>query len=107
MRSRLLQWAADRSGDYYVAKKKNDSAKPVTPRRSSTPRSTKTLAGVMTGPIEPIDTAPEMADAVGSGYHPNYDEIAHAAYLRYLNRGGGDGLDFDDWIAAEQELKRR
>ena len=37
----------------------------------------------------------------------NYDEIAQAAYLRYLNRGGGHGADVDDWIAAEEELKRR
>ena len=38
---------------------------------------------------------------------PTYDEIAHAAYLRYLNRGGGDGQDFEDWLAAEQDLKTR
>jgi len=24
-------------------------------------------------------------------YSPSYDEIAEAAYLRYLRRGGGDG----------------
>src|SRR6187431_2187959 len=28
---------------------------------------------------------------------PSYDDIAQAAYLRYLNRGGGHGSDFDDW----------
>jgi hypothetical protein len=38
---------------------------------------------------------------------PSADEIAQAAYLRYLSRGGGDGQDFDDWLAAEQELKYR
>jgi hypothetical protein len=38
---------------------------------------------------------------------PSYDQIAEAAYLRYLNRGGSDGRDFDDWVAAEQELKTR
>jgi hypothetical protein len=38
---------------------------------------------------------------------PTYDEIAEAAYHRYLSRGGGDGQDFEDWIAAEQQLKTR
>lgn len=38
---------------------------------------------------------------------PTYSEIAEAAYHRYLNRGGTDGQDFEDWIAAEQELKSR
>jgi Protein of unknown function (DUF2934) len=38
---------------------------------------------------------------------PSYEEIARAAYLRYLNRGGSDGQAFEDWIAAEQELRAR
>jgi len=36
---------------------------------------------------------------------PSYEEIAEAAYHRYLSRGGGDGQAFEDWIAAERELK--
>jgi hypothetical protein len=38
---------------------------------------------------------------------PTYDEIAEAAYQRYLRRGGGDGQDFDDWVEAERELRSR
>ena len=38
---------------------------------------------------------------------PTFDQIAEAAYLRYLSRGGSDGLDFDDWIEAERALRRR
>ena len=38
---------------------------------------------------------------------PTYDEIAEAAYQRYLQRGGADGWDFDDWLEAERELKAR
>ena len=38
---------------------------------------------------------------------PSYDEIAEAAYHRYLKRGGGDGQDFDDWLEAERELRSR
>ena len=32
------------------------------------------------------------------------DRIALRAYELYLARGGADGGDFDDWIAAEREL---
>ena len=39
-------------------------------------------------------------------YSPSYDEIAEAAYQRYLRRGGQDGQDFDDWLEAERELKK-
>jgi hypothetical protein len=46
------------------------------------------------------------ADA-SSAENPTYDEIAEAAYQRYLLRGGVDGRDFDDWLEAERELKAR
>jgi hypothetical protein len=38
---------------------------------------------------------------------PSYDEIAEAAYLRFLSRGGGHGADVDDWVEAERELSSR
>jgi len=38
---------------------------------------------------------------------PTYDAVAEAAYQRYLQRGGADGRDFDDWLEAERELKAR
>jgi hypothetical protein len=38
---------------------------------------------------------------------PTYDQIAEAAYLRYLDRGGQHGHDLDDWIDAERSLKTR
>lgn len=38
---------------------------------------------------------------------PTHDEIAEAAYRRYLSRGGGHGQDFDDWLEAERELQRQ
>lgn len=38
---------------------------------------------------------------------PSAEEIAEAAYHRYLSRGGHDGADFDDWVEAERELTSR
>ena len=34
------------------------------------------------------------------------DEIATRAYYRYLERGGTDGQDVDDWLAAKAEVSR-
>ena len=39
-------------------------------------------------------------------YQPSYDEIAAAAYQRYLSRGGAHGQDFEDWLQAERELQQ-
>lgn len=36
---------------------------------------------------------------------PSEEEIRMRAYRRYLERGGSDGQDFDDWLEAERELK--
>ena len=38
---------------------------------------------------------------------PSEEEIRIRAYRRYLERGGSDGQDFDDWLEAERELKDR
>jgi hypothetical protein len=57
-----------------------------------------------------IDTAQDMrtsAKDAADRSNPRYDEIAEAAYHRYLRRGGYDGGDFDDWVEAERELRER
>jgi len=81
-------------------------------RRAATSKTTAGAAdravGGSNGSQEP-DTTPALVsapDAVTS-VRPTYEEIAEAAYLRYLSRGGSDGRDFDDWVAAEQDLKTR
>jgi len=62
----------------------------------------------------PIETAADMSThATGVNTEPatpeslTYDEIAEAAYHRYLSRGGQNGGDFDDWVEAERELRSR
>jgi hypothetical protein len=37
---------------------------------------------------------------------PTHDQVAHAAYHRWLSRGGGDGRDLEDWLEAERHLRR-
>lgn len=78
-----------------MAKKNTDSPR-STP---GTPRSTaRRSVGVR---------APSAADELKGGLDPSHDEIAKAAYHRYLGRGAAHGFDFDDWIEAERELRRR
>jgi hypothetical protein len=37
---------------------------------------------------------------------PTHAEIATRAYELYLQRGGQDGQDFEDWLEAERELQQ-
>ena len=54
------------------------------------------------------DTANEMpAQVSDSTSVPTYEQIAEAAYQRYLQRGGQHGHDVDDWIDAERSLRSR
>jgi hypothetical protein len=32
-------------------------------------------------------------------------EIARRAYRRYQERGGGEGRELDDWLAAQREVQ--
>ena len=45
-------------------------------------------------------------DGMASDHIGRYsaDRVAVRAYELYLARGGSDGRDFDDWLAAEREL---
>jgi hypothetical protein len=38
---------------------------------------------------------------------PSEQDIRMRAYHRYLERGGRDGGEFNDWVEAEKELKTR
>jgi hypothetical protein len=39
------------------------------------------------------------------GSEPSEEDIRTRAYHRFLERGGGHGSDFEDWLEAERELK--
>jgi hypothetical protein len=55
---------------------------------------------------------PESLDALTSesmsmASEPSEHDIRMRAYQRYLERGGGHGQAFDDWVEAERELRTR
>jgi hypothetical protein len=62
-------------------------------------------------PTEAFDIAAAGAidlsgDLGAAGIGPSEEEIRTRAYHRYLERGGGHGQDFDDWLEAERELRK-
>ena len=80
---------------------KRTSNEPPKPRRS------KAAPGA-----PPPDTLGMQPDTLGvqpgvEGHEPTEDDIRRRAHERYLERGGGHGTDFEDWIRAEEELKSR
>jgi len=96
-----------------VAKKKtSESNSTPRPSRSRTPRASAAKTSPRGQGVESVDTPARMRAVSGEQQlsvplGPSYDEIAQAAYHRYLNRGGQHGADFDDWVEAERELRAR
>ena len=90
---------------------------PATGRRTSTRRDSTPEAAPLAAAATAIDQPPPIDSAAdmriagdmdsASGRTPSYEEIAEAAYRRYLERGGQDGRDFDDWLEAERSLRSR
>ena len=80
-----------------MAKKTSDAAPSANRRRATAPR--RATAS------DPVPAANDIATVAHT--EPSADEIAQEAYQRYLSRGGSDGQDFDDWVEAERELKKR
>ncbi len=88
-------------------------ARPKTRRSRSSPNSQPAQASESTtapAPSEAGDDAPLEPMTAGSpsmASEPSEEDIRMRAYHRYLERGGGHGMDFQDWLEAERELKPR
>jgi hypothetical protein len=94
-----------------MAKRTTRSTVPKAPK---TPRASKTSTYSGTYPTEA--TSADKASDIGGpgddatrndsmGSEPSEEEIRMRAYRRYLERGGTDGLHFEDWMEAERELR--
>jgi hypothetical protein len=52
-----------------------------------------------------LPTAPSADNGRASEQQrPSHEAIASRAYELFLERGGADGSDVDDWLRAEREL---
>ena len=78
-------------------------------RRSSAARRAREETRVNATSAEAIDRAADrpLDQEPSAARTPSYEEIAEAAYHRYLKRGGTHGSAFEDWLEAERELKQR
>jgi hypothetical protein len=47
------------------------------------------------------------SEALTAAVHPAVEEIEARAYQIYIERGGADGHDVDDWLQAERELSEK
>ena len=106
-----------------MAKKNTRSDKPTSgttqpvPERRRTARATTRTAATPDVVIAEPNGSPELIrdtahDLVSQGAEdgrpaPTFEEIAEAAYHRYIQRGGQHGYDFDDWLDAERSLRSR
>jgi hypothetical protein len=60
---------------------------------------------VIDNPNQTSASAVEQAEpGIGDASTDPRDRIAMRAYELFLARGGADGGDFDDWLAAEREI---
>jgi len=65
--------------------------------------------GRRTRPQEAVATADDRASASRSVSQPaplDHHAIAHRAFEIYCERGGLHGHDLEDWLQAEDELRR-
>jgi hypothetical protein len=65
------------------------------------------VEGVEGSPVPALSSADERSTSTSMSSEPSEEDIRLRAYHRYLERGGSDGLDFEDWLEAERELKPR
>jgi len=110
--------------------KSSDQAAAASPKRPSRPSRAKAPADVIAAPVSASDTAGAMATEMASSKaqlaaqrveapeskrskagvsmssEPSEADIRLRAYHKFLHRHGGAGSDWDDWFAAEKELRR-
>ena len=94
----------------YLIVPRTNSSQPSTTNRSRSRGPVRSTASSASSQADAFDAAADMSSSnadASSSENPTYTEIAEAAYQRYLQRGGVDGRDFDDWLEAERELKAR
>lgn len=77
-----------------------------TPRKSTSSRKT---TATQSNPVTPIrETTSAMTENGAAQLDPQIqDEIRVRAYELYLERGGQDGFDQQDWSRAETEILSR
>jgi hypothetical protein len=85
-----------------VERTENDDAALNAASGNNQPASARSQASDETGGST---WSPAQSHSSSMGSEPSDEDIRVRAYQRYLERGGSHGMDFEDWLAAERELK--
>jgi hypothetical protein len=96
--------ADDAAAQTPPARSRPRAKREIGPETISAPRATPPAR--MQPPGEALAAVGDQRLAATAG-HPTEDDIRRRAYQMYLERGGGHGMDFEDWLRAESELKAR
>ena len=83
------------------------TARAKTAKLNSDPRGPENISETLVARDARVQQAPGDAVAARPSTAPTDDEIRARAFEMYLERGGHHGLDFDDWVRAERELRQR
>ena len=58
--------------------------------------------------LQSTEKSPQTENkALNLEVHPKVEEVELRAYQIYIERGGADGHDVDDWLQAERELSEK
>jgi hypothetical protein len=85
----------------------NTTQKTTNRRNDSSVSSIKAPESKMSSAKTVRSTSTTASQTGSTRNNPSHDEIAARAYQIYLERGGTNGNDQDDWLRAEQELTGR
>jgi hypothetical protein len=85
----------------------NTTQKTFNRRNDSSASTIKAPESKMSSSKTSRSTSTTISQTESARNQPSHDEIAARAYQIYLDRGGVDGSDQDDWLRAEQELAGR
>lgn len=96
-----------------MAKKTAPRSKTAEPRAEAreapapAPRPRTRAKAAPKGKAKVVAKAASEPTPVSAPDEPSDEDIRVRAYHRYLERGGGDGMDFEDWLAAKRDLQNR
>ena len=94
-----------------MAKKTSSSkkidAQPDAPAGAAAPAKPAARAKSPRGPAKTVGNGKPEATSVSMASEPSEEDIRIRAYQRYLERGGGHGMHFEDWLEAKRELVQK
>ncbi len=90
-----------------MAKKTTPRPKTAPKAETPAPSAAPTPRARAAAPKKKADTvvAVNSDDSTMLSAEPSDEAIRIRAYARYLERGGGHGMHFEDWLEAKRELR--